>query len=130
MSSDWSKVTDCILSSHSSWKSLVAGIRLHETLAAKCVYQLQCDRTSSGVSRREIACMCRGRKANSRTDVAMERNQIDAIAHLGHTVMSGVDERISCIVAHAVECFDHLLHDVVATVVQYIGHILHQKRER
>jgi hypothetical protein len=71
-----------------------------------------------------------GWKANNRADFPMECNHIDAISHLWHAVMSGVDKRIGCLVTHSVECFDDLLHDVMATIVQYVRHILYQKRER
>ena len=44
-------------------------------------------------------------------------------------MMCAVYERIACVVAHCVERFDHLLDDVVSTMIQDVRHVLHKESQ-
>src|SRR6185312_7686807 len=50
--------------------------------------------------------------------------------HLWDTVKGTVDEAIASSIPEVVQRLDHFLDYIVATVVEYIGHILHKQSER
>src|SRR5262245_40767747 len=104
----------------------MAGVRLDE-VSARQIYMFQSDCARACVARWKIALVRCCRKTNGCTQLATERDHVDAIAHLWDPMMGCIDKRIRCVVAHAIKGFYYLLRHVVASKVHNVGYVFQEK---
>ena len=111
-------------------KALIAEIRGQVSGATKKVHEPQRNGTGSGVTRRQFHMMTCFWKPRANAKFATVPDEKNTIPHLRHTVKGAVEKAVPRVITQRIKCLDHLLHNIVAAIMQNVRDVLHQQCER
>ena len=94
------------------------------------VQQLQCNRPGAFIARRQTDPVCRLPGSSPDLQLPGGSRQKHAFPRLRNAVKSGVQQCVAADIALLFQDLADFLSDILAAMVQHVGHVFHQDRER